>query len=83
MRVGERLYSERDNVVSKVVTLMLFVIPSPKEFLSYPGTLRINARSPDGDIFASDKEKAPFSRGACFDVRNPQERVPLTQYHAK
>ena len=33
---------------------------------------RSNARSPDGDIRMKNKEKAPFSRGAYFDVRNPQ-----------
>ena len=27
---------------------------------------------PDGDIRMKNKEKAPFSRGAYFDVRNPQ-----------
>ena len=30
-----------------------------------------------------NKEKAPFSRGAYYAVRNPQERVPLTQLFAK
>ena len=37
----------------------------------------------DADIWMKNKEKAPFSRGAYYIVRNPQERVPLTQLFAK
>ena len=37
----------------------------------------------DADIWMKNKEKAPFSRGAYYVVRNPQERVPLTQLFAK
>ena len=33
----------------------------------------------EGNIRMKNKEKAPFSRGAYYVVRNPQERVPLTQ----
>ena len=38
---------------------------------------------PDGNIRMKSKEKAPFSRGAYLGVRNPQERVPLTQLFAE
>ena len=41
-------HSERDNIVSKDVTLMLFVIPSPKMGASYSNTLRISERRVQG-----------------------------------
>ena len=37
----------------------------------------------EGNIRMKNKEKAPFSRGAYYVVRNPQERVPLTQLFAE
>ena len=42
-----------------------------------------SARTSDGDILASDKEKPSRTRGAYFSVRDSQGGRALTQYHAK
>ena len=69
-RLGERLHSEKDNVVSGDITFGVFVKPSPKECSSLSGTLHHAYGTSEGNIWMQNAKAPYFRRGAYLIVRN-------------
>ena len=64
------------------LTKQIANLPHEKNQRFFPRGPRAASDLSEGNIRMKNKEKAPFPRGAYSVVRNPQERVPLTQLFA-
>ena len=65
------------------LTQLFADLPHAKNQRFFPRGPRAASDLSEGNIRMKNKEKAPFPRGAYSVVRNPQERVPLTQLFAE